>query len=77
MGRSNLKPKQLIMGRAVKLHPVVVLRGGGRRGSAAWEPSGRSTGGSLTVIEIIVGQGPPKHTQTQEDERLYIFTGAL
>jgi mannose-6-phosphate isomerase-like protein (cupin superfamily) len=40
--------------------------------------SGRSTGGSLTVIEIVVdGQGPPRHTHTREDESLYVFTGTL
>src|SRR5919202_4787522 len=39
--------------------------------------SGRSTGGSLTVIEMTVGQGPPKHTHTREDESFYVFTGAL
>jgi quercetin dioxygenase-like cupin family protein len=39
--------------------------------------SGRSTGGSLTVMEITVSQGPPKHTHTREDESFYILTGAL
>jgi mannose-6-phosphate isomerase-like protein (cupin superfamily) len=39
--------------------------------------SGRSTGGSLTVMEITVDQGPPKHTHTREDESFYVFTGAL
>ena len=39
--------------------------------------SGRSTGGSLTVIEITVDEGPPKHTHTREDESLYLFTGTL
>jgi quercetin dioxygenase-like cupin family protein len=39
--------------------------------------SGRSTGGSLTVIELVVEQGSPKHTHTREDESLYIFSGAL
>jgi mannose-6-phosphate isomerase-like protein (cupin superfamily) len=39
--------------------------------------SGRSTGGSLTVIEITVDQGPPKHTHAREDESFYVFTGAL
>lgn len=40
--------------------------------------SGRSTGGSLTVMEIVVdGQGPPRHTHTREDESVYILTGAL
>jgi mannose-6-phosphate isomerase-like protein (cupin superfamily) len=39
--------------------------------------SGRSTGGSLTAIEITVDQGPPKHTHTREDESFYVFTGAL
>jgi quercetin dioxygenase-like cupin family protein len=39
--------------------------------------SGRSTGGSLTVIEFTVDEGPPKHTHTREDESIYVFTGAL
>ena len=39
--------------------------------------SGRSTGGSLTAIEIAVDHGPPKHTHTREDESFYVFTGAL
>jgi quercetin dioxygenase-like cupin family protein len=39
--------------------------------------SGRSTGGSLTVMEITVDQGPPKHIHTREDESIYVFTGAL
>jgi mannose-6-phosphate isomerase-like protein (cupin superfamily) len=39
--------------------------------------SGQSTGGSLTVIETTVDEGPPKHTHTREDESFYVFTGAL
>ena len=39
--------------------------------------SGRSTSGSLTVMEITVDQGPPRHTHTREDESLYLFTGTL
>jgi mannose-6-phosphate isomerase-like protein (cupin superfamily) len=39
--------------------------------------SGRSTGGSLTVIEFTVDEGPSKHTHTREDESFYVFTGAL
>ena len=39
--------------------------------------SGRSTGGSLTVIELTVAAGPPKHTHTREDESIYVFTGTL
>jgi hypothetical protein len=30
--------------------------------------SGRSTGGSLTVMEPAVDGGPPRHTHTREDE---------
>ena len=37
--------------------------------------SGRSTGGSLTVMELTVEGGPPRHTHTREDESLYVFTG--
>jgi mannose-6-phosphate isomerase-like protein (cupin superfamily) len=39
--------------------------------------SGRATGRSLTVIEIQVDQGPPRHTHSHEDESLYVFTGVL
>jgi hypothetical protein len=39
--------------------------------------SSRSTGGSLTLIEITVEEGPPKHMHTREDESLYLFTGEL
>jgi hypothetical protein len=38
--------------------------------------SGRSTGGSLTVMELAVDGGPPRHTHTREDESLYVFTGS-
>jgi quercetin dioxygenase-like cupin family protein len=47
-------------------------------GGSEVKASGRSTGGSLTVIEIVVdGQGPPRHTHTREDESIYILTGTL
>jgi quercetin dioxygenase-like cupin family protein len=39
--------------------------------------SGRSTGGSLTVIEFAIDGGPPRHTHTREDESFHVFTGAL
>jgi mannose-6-phosphate isomerase-like protein (cupin superfamily) len=39
--------------------------------------SGRSTGGSLTVMEIAVEGGPPRHTHTHEDESLYLLSGSL
>ena len=39
--------------------------------------SGQCTGGTLTVIEITIDGGPPRHTHTHEDESLYIFTGSL
>jgi mannose-6-phosphate isomerase-like protein (cupin superfamily) len=39
--------------------------------------SGQSTGGNLTVIEIAIDGGPPRHTHTHEDESLYLFTGVL
>jgi mannose-6-phosphate isomerase-like protein (cupin superfamily) len=39
--------------------------------------SGRSTGGSLTVIEVVIDGGPPRHTHTREDESLYVLTGTL
>jgi len=39
--------------------------------------SGRSTGGSLTVMEFAIDGGPPRHTHTREDESFYVVTGAL
>ena len=39
--------------------------------------SGRATGGSLTVMEITVEQGPPRHLHTREDESFYVLTGGL
>ena len=39
--------------------------------------SGRSTGGSLTAIEVTIDGGPPRHTHTHEDESFYVLTGAL
>ena len=39
--------------------------------------SGRSTSGSLTVMELAVDGGPPRHTHTREDESLYVFTGVV
>jgi quercetin dioxygenase-like cupin family protein len=39
--------------------------------------SGRSTGGSLTVIELTIDGGPPRHTHTREDESFYVLSGAL
>jgi mannose-6-phosphate isomerase-like protein (cupin superfamily) len=39
--------------------------------------SGRSTGGSLTVIETTIDGGPPRHTHSREDESFYVLTGAL
>jgi quercetin dioxygenase-like cupin family protein len=39
--------------------------------------SGRSTGGSLTVMELAADGGPPRHTHTREDESLYVFTGVV
>ena len=39
--------------------------------------SGRSTGGSLTVIEVTIDGGPPRHTHSREDESFYVLTGTL
>jgi quercetin dioxygenase-like cupin family protein len=39
--------------------------------------SGQSTSGSLTVIEITIDGGPPRHTHSREDESLYCLTGTL
>ena len=39
--------------------------------------SGRSTGGSLTLMEVTIDGGPPRHTHTREDESLYVRTGTL
>ena len=61
----------------IRGYVVEPRRGVPGRGSEV-KASGRSTAGSLTVMEIAVdGQGPPRHTHTREDESIYIFTGAL
>ena len=39
--------------------------------------SGRSTGGSLTLIETSIEGGPPRHTHTREDESFYVLSGSL
>jgi quercetin dioxygenase-like cupin family protein len=39
--------------------------------------SGRSTGGSLTLIEVAIDGGPPRHTHSREDESFYVLTGTL
>ena len=39
--------------------------------------SGRSTGGSLTVIETTIDGGPPRHTHSREDESFYVLAGTL
>jgi mannose-6-phosphate isomerase-like protein (cupin superfamily) len=39
--------------------------------------SGRSTGGSLTVIETTIDGGPPRHTHSREDESFYVLEGTL
>jgi mannose-6-phosphate isomerase-like protein (cupin superfamily) len=39
--------------------------------------SGRSTGGSLTVIEATIDGGPPRHTHSREDESFYLLAGTL
>jgi len=39
--------------------------------------SGRSTGGSLTLIELAIESGPPRHTHAREDESFYVLTGTL
>jgi mannose-6-phosphate isomerase-like protein (cupin superfamily) len=39
--------------------------------------SGRSTGGSLTVMEATIDGGPPRHTHSREDESFYVLTGTL
>ena len=39
--------------------------------------SGRSTGGSLTLIELAIDGGPPRHIHTREDESFYVLNGTL
>ena len=39
--------------------------------------SGRSTGGSLTVLEATIDGGPPRHTHEREDESFDVLTGSL
>jgi mannose-6-phosphate isomerase-like protein (cupin superfamily) len=39
--------------------------------------SGRATAGSLTVMEMAIDGGPPRHTHTRQDESFYVFTGVF
>src|ERR671933_202525 len=39
--------------------------------------SGRATAGSLTVMQVALNSGPPRHTHTREDESFYVLTGTL
>jgi mannose-6-phosphate isomerase-like protein (cupin superfamily) len=56
----------------------VIQPGEGLRGrSPDVKASGRSTAGSVTVMELAVDGGPPRHTHTREDESFYVFTGTL
>jgi mannose-6-phosphate isomerase-like protein (cupin superfamily) len=36
-----------------------------------------STGGALTVVESVVGQGPPRHVHDHEDESFYVLAGTV
>jgi quercetin dioxygenase-like cupin family protein len=36
-----------------------------------------STGGALTVMESVIGQGPPRHVHTHEDECFYVLEGTV
>jgi mannose-6-phosphate isomerase-like protein (cupin superfamily) len=51
-------------------------QGGLHRGNDV-KASGQSTGGSLTVIDVTVNGGPPRHTHTREDESFYVLNGTL
>jgi quercetin dioxygenase-like cupin family protein len=39
--------------------------------------SGESTAGSLTLIELTIDGGPPRHTHAREDESFYVLTGSF
>ena len=41
--------------------------------------TGKDTGGSYALVEILVspGKGPPLHTHTREDEAFYILIGEI
>jgi mannose-6-phosphate isomerase-like protein (cupin superfamily) len=39
--------------------------------------SGESTAGSLTLIELTIDGGPPRHIHTREDESFYVQSGTL
>ena len=39
--------------------------------------SGESTAGSLTLIELTIDGGPPRHVHTREDESFYVQSGTL
>ena len=49
----------------------------GNHGQFVYGSSGRSTGGSVTLIELDIDGGPPPHTHTREDESFYVLTGTL
>jgi quercetin dioxygenase-like cupin family protein len=36
-----------------------------------------ATAGALTVMESVVGQGPPRHVHTYEDECFYVLEGTV
>lgn len=39
--------------------------------------SGESTAGSLTLIELTIDGGPPRHVHAREDESFYVQSGTL
>jgi quercetin dioxygenase-like cupin family protein len=39
--------------------------------------SGQSTNGAVTVMEITIDTGPPRHIHTREHESLYLLRGDL
>jgi mannose-6-phosphate isomerase-like protein (cupin superfamily) len=76
------QPSQLIREAAVSNEPVThgyvvgPSEGVPGRGPEV-KASGRATGGSLTVIEVAIDGGPPRHTHSREDESFYVLTGTL
>ena len=48
-----------------------------RSGMSDVKASRASTAGSVTIMEITIEAGPPRHTHANEDESLYVLAGSV
>ena len=56
----------------------VVGPGGGVAGSGPdVKATAATTAGALTIVESVVGQGPPRHVHDHEDECFYVLDGMV